>query len=65
MNVSLDERKQAAVIRFREVAGAERAAQAYESGAPVILGDHSVQVIYNTRAPPIVAVTEQPPRVES
>ena len=49
MNVSLDERKQAAVIRFREVASAERAFAAYEAGSPIILGDSSVQVIYNTR----------------
>lgn len=47
MNVSLDERKQAAVIRFRETSSAEKAFAAYETGRPIM--DAGVQVIYNTR----------------
>jgi len=61
MNVSLDERKQAAVIRFRAIASAERAFAAYQSGSPVILGDPSVQMIYNTRVGQVVQVGQAAP----
>ena len=49
MHVSLDERKQSAIIRFKEIASAERAFAAYSSGEVQMLGDPNVQVIYNTK----------------